>query len=70
MDRDAKTVIPEEKRKIYLTVWDIWKGVIFSMLQKYNHVCIVAPVHGLLEYARIFGFEPILGWLHCMEISR
>ena len=28
----------------------------------YNYICICDPVHELLEYARTFWFEPILGW--------
>jgi len=49
-----------KKRKITLAVWDVrnTKTVSHSILHQYNHLFIFAPLHGLLEYARIFDFEP------------
>ena len=43
--------------------WDVWNADTFhpGIFHPYNYVCIYAHDHKLLEYARIFGFEPILG---------
>jgi len=43
--------------------WDVWNADTFhpGIFHPYNNVCIYAHDHKLLKYARIFGFEPILG---------
>jgi len=46
-----------------LILWNIWNAGTFypGLFHPYNHLCIFAPVYGLLEYARIFGFEHTFG---------
>ena len=52
-----------EKKKICLTVWDVRNAGTFyqGIFHPYNHIYTLAPVHGLLEYARMFRSEPVLG---------
>ena len=63
VDKNTKTLILEKRRKIGLTECDVRnaENISCGIFHPYNHVCIFASVHGLLEYARIFGFEYILG---------
>jgi len=44
-------------------VWEVQNAATFpqGIFCPYNHVCVFALVHGLLEFPRIFGLEPILG---------